>query len=76
MSWEKFNPKKSMPRNVAIEAEVKHCNENLKLENEIVKGSVGEDNFYLEDGFNELSWNWNIIKWRVIDDIGVVIRYE
>lgn len=46
-----------------IEVEIRHCNPKLNLPNEIVSGKFGDDGFYLEDG-DELSWNWDIIRWR------------
>jgi len=49
--------------NVIIKAKIRHCNPRLELPDKIVKGYMGEDNFYFIDG-GELSWNWNIIEWR------------
>lgn len=56
------------PEGVLLEVEIEHCNKELDLQNETIKGSFGEDCFYLEDGFNKLSWNWDIVKWRILDE--------
>jgi hypothetical protein len=65
-NWTIDNGDKS-PHGQLLEVEIQHCNKKLKLKNEIVKGKFREDGFYLDDG-GELSWNWDIIKWRVADD--------
>jgi hypothetical protein len=46
-----------------IEVEIQHCNKELNLPNRFVSGRFGDDGFYFEDG-DELSFNWNIIRWR------------
>jgi len=49
-----------------IDVLIRHCNKNLKLEDRIVTGYIGDDNFYFLDG-GELSFNWDIIEWRESD---------
>lgn len=56
---------KEPKENVLIEVEVEHYNSLLNIENKIIRGYMGCDNFYFEDG-GELSFNWNIIKWRKV----------
>ena len=48
-----------------IEVIVTHCNKKLKLEDENLIGQFKDDGFYLKGG-GELSWNWDIIKWRLL----------
>lgn len=60
--WIKSNGQ-GVKSGLLIEVEIKHFNPSLKLANKIVRGSFGEDGFFLEDG-DELSYNWNIVKWR------------
>lgn len=58
-----------------IEVEVEHCKKSLNLKNEIVTGRFKEDGFYLEDG-GELSINWDIVKWRKVDQEKKLINNE
>jgi hypothetical protein len=53
-------------KNELIEVEIKHYNESLNLSNELTWGWFGDDCFYLQEG-GELSYNWNIIKWRKVE---------
>jgi len=46
-----------------IEAFIRHVNLDLNLADTIVIGYMGDDNFYFLEG-GELSWNWDIIKWK------------
>lgn len=48
-----------------LEVLVRHCNKDLKEPDQVVRGTWGDDGFYLSDG-GELSFNWDIIKWRLV----------
>jgi len=50
-----------------IEAEVRHCNLDLNIPDKMIIGKFKEDGFYFDDG-SELSWNWDIIRWRKIKE--------
>ena len=50
-----------------IRAEIKHCNQSLGIQNEMVTGHFGDDCFYLSDG-GELSYNWDIVRWMPLPD--------
>lgn len=63
--WTNGNGSKA-PNDYIIEVEIKHCNPKLGLQNEFVKGFFGDDGFYLTDG-GELSYNWDIIRWRTVE---------
>lgn len=67
MSWTTGNGNGAGKYEV-IEVEVKHCNEKLNLDNQILTGHFEDDGFYLEDG-GELSWNWDIIRWRSLNKV-------
>lgn len=47
-----------------IEAVIRHCNKKLKLKDERFILITAEDGYYLENGYDELSWNWDIVRWR------------
>ena len=55
----------SSPPFTQICVEIKHCNPELKLNNKQLFGEFKDDGFYLTDG-GELSFDWNIIRWRLI----------
>lgn len=54
--------KEKPPSHVLIEVRIRHASDKGDKD-EIVRGWMGDDNFYFEDG-GELSFNWNIIEWR------------
>lgn len=49
-----------------IEAVIRHCNPKLKLPDETVILTSTDDGFYIDDGPDELSYNWDIVKWRKV----------
>jgi hypothetical protein len=53
------------PARAPIEAIVEHYHKDHGLNPRTVRGYMGDDNFYFEDG-GELSHNWNIIEWRLL----------
>ena len=64
MGWKEGN--KGIPSFTMIEVEIKHCNEKLQEPNQVVRGQFKDDGFYFNDG-GELSWNWDVIRWRLIE---------
>jgi len=50
-----------------FEAVVRHCNEKLNMKDQIVKLKTGEDGYYFAEESGELSWNWDVIKWKPYD---------
>ena len=51
-----------------IKAVVRHCNRELNLKDKEFILTVAEDGFYIEDGPDELSYNWDIVSYEVIND--------
>lgn len=49
-----------------FKAIIKHVNERLNLPNEEVTLKATSDGYYIGNGPDELSYNWNIIKWQKI----------
>lgn len=60
--WNDIKYKEPKTR-LLIDVRIRHCNVDLNLDDEIVTGYMGDDNFYFKDG-SELSWNWDILEWR------------
>ncbi|MGE3757362.1 MAG: ASCH domain-containing protein [Pseudobdellovibrionaceae bacterium] len=51
----------------SVETKVTHCNKSLGLDDQVVQGKFEEDGFYFDDR-SELSWNWDIVSWRYLNE--------
>ena len=51
-----------------IVAVVRHCNSKLNLKDKTLVLTVADDSFYIDDGPDELSLNWDIISYEVINE--------
>lgn len=56
-------------RGQKIEAVIRHCNKKLQIPDETVVLKASDDGFYIGNSSDELSYNWDIIKWRVFKKI-------
>lgn len=55
----------ALPADTLVEVLIRHCNKELREEDHIVQGWMGDDGFYFSDG-GELAHNWNILEWREV----------
>ena len=62
MNNKRWNHSNNPPEGKMVWVKITHCNKDLKLDDEYVKGQMKDDGFYLDDG-GELSFNWDIIAW-------------
>lgn len=47
-----------------FDAVIRHCNPKLNIPDQEITLTVADDGFYINESNDELSYNWNIIKWK------------
>lgn len=58
------NPKRGVvePGNKIV-AVIRHCNPLLKEPDQTLTLTAADDGFYIDEGPDELSYNWDIVSW-------------
>ena len=67
ISWGLISDINKIKEDDFILAEVKHCNEKLKCENQIMILQVTSDGYYIEDSWDQLSYNWDIVNFKKLE---------